>query len=498
MTAPGSSPPAIAAVYPYLWVNDGLIMSEAFAAAAVDGRAAPDAAAAPATVARARARARRRVRARGARARRARPARAAARPPAARELPGGRRGRAGSRSSGRSRSARCCSSVRGSRYNLSRFDDPTFLSTNDGIAMLGVELRPGVLRSGDRADAIWPVHPEARTRGRPVGRVADLPRPRVRLHERRTSRARRSWSSRASAATGGCTGPRDMLDWNQNEGRPRWVTGLGMVFYYPLLAFAIGGVVVLRRRRTRQWPLLVPPLIVTRRTVLAYGQTRFRVPAEPSLVVLAAVGIAALVARWWPEPASGRGRGRRIRRAESSTIVGELLELIDRAAGVVLEAEQALVEQVDVVLPGEADAAEHLDRAGARPRRASRPRTPGPWSRRGGARPGRRHRTPSTRSTRDARASSTARSMSAHRCCTAWNVPIGTSNCRRSLAYSTASSSAPRRRADAVDDHRRRRAGRPSPRSPRSRRRRRWRRAAASIERRRWPPCGCRRRSASA
>jgi hypothetical protein len=35
--------------------------------------------------------------------------------------------------------------------------------------------------------------------------------------------------------------------------------------------------------------------------VLSYGQTRFRSPAEPVLVVLAAVGIAALVARWWPE-----------------------------------------------------------------------------------------------------------------------------------------------------------------------------------------------------
>jgi hypothetical protein len=51
----------------------------------------------------------------------------------------------------------------------------------------------------------------------------------------------------------------------------------------------------------RQWPLLMPPLIVTVGTILAYGQTRFRVPAEPSLVVLAAVAIAALAARWWPE-----------------------------------------------------------------------------------------------------------------------------------------------------------------------------------------------------
>ncbi len=77
-----------------------------------------------------------------------------------------------------------------------------------------------------------------------------------------------------------------------------------------------------RRRRSRQWPLLIPPVIVTRRTVLAYGQTRFRVPAEPSLVVLAAVAIAALAACWWPEPdgndgvrAPGAGSG-----AASSTI----------------------------------------------------------------------------------------------------------------------------------------------------------------------------------
>ena len=42
--------------------------------------------------------------------------------------------------------------------------------------------------------------------------------------------------------------------------------------------------------------------------------------------------------------------------------------------------------------------------------------------------------------------------MSAHRCCTAWNEPIGLSNCTRSFAYSTASSSARCRGADTVDD----------------------------------------------
>jgi biotin transporter BioY len=70
--------------------------------------------------------------------------------------------------------------------------------------------------------------------------------------------------------------------------------------YYPLLVAAVAGWVVMRRRRRRSWPLLVPALIVTIASVATYGQTRFRVPAEPSLVVLAAVAIAAVVAHEWP------------------------------------------------------------------------------------------------------------------------------------------------------------------------------------------------------
>jgi hypothetical protein len=62
----------------------------------------------------------------------------------------------------------------------------------------------------------------------------------------------------------------------------------------------------------------MPPVIVTLGSVLAYGQTRFRVPAEPSLVVLAAVAIAALVARWWPEPE--KPAEPEVQTGESSTI----------------------------------------------------------------------------------------------------------------------------------------------------------------------------------
>lgn len=185
-------------------------------------------------------------------------------------------------------------------YNFSRFDEPTFLSTNDGTAMLASNCDNvfwGPSTGLTYLDGCIP-------RQAPPGDqsvVSRIYRERaidyVSLRKKRAAivllaRIGRDW---------GFFRPLDMLSWNEAEGRPSWITGLGLYFYYPLLALAIGGIVVLRRRRTTQWPLLVPPLVVTLGTILAYGQTRFRVPAEPTIVVLAAVSLAALANRWWPE-----------------------------------------------------------------------------------------------------------------------------------------------------------------------------------------------------
>jgi 4-amino-4-deoxy-L-arabinose transferase-like glycosyltransferase len=67
-----------------------------------------------------------------------------------------------------------------------------------------------------------------------------------------------------------------------------------MVALYLLAPFAIGGAVVLRRRGEPLRILLVPIVFVTLVAALSYGSTRFRVAAEPAIVVLAAVGGAAL------------------------------------------------------------------------------------------------------------------------------------------------------------------------------------------------------------
>jgi 4-amino-4-deoxy-L-arabinose transferase-like glycosyltransferase len=181
-------------------------------------------------------------------------------------------------------------------YNLSRFQDPIFVSTNDGIALLGSNC-PSVYHGGgtgltDLSGCI----PSKAPKG--DDSVAST------VYRRRATHYMRDHASRLVtvelARIGrdwGVFRPGDMLSFGVNEGRPRWVTGLGMVFYYPLVLLGIAGVVLLRRRKIRQWPLLMPPLVVTVATVVSFGQTRFRVPAEPSIVVLAAVAIVAIVAR---------------------------------------------------------------------------------------------------------------------------------------------------------------------------------------------------------
>jgi 4-amino-4-deoxy-L-arabinose transferase-like glycosyltransferase len=182
-------------------------------------------------------------------------------------------------------------------YNLVRFKEATFLSTNDGIALLG-----------SNCDSVYYGHGIGLTDLKCLGsnprgdqsvdsriyrdRAFDY----IRDHKKRTvivgaARAGRTWSVYR---------PWDMVSYNKGEGREGWVTILGLIIYYPLLVAAVAGWVVMRRRRRRSWPLLVPALIVTIASVATYGQTRFRVPAEPSLVVLAAVAIAAVVAHEWP------------------------------------------------------------------------------------------------------------------------------------------------------------------------------------------------------
>ena len=182
-------------------------------------------------------------------------------------------------------------------YNLSRFKEPTYLSTNDGIALLGSNCDSVYYGDGIGLTDLKCLGPNPRGDQSVDSRIfRDRAFDYIRDHKKRAvlvafARVGRTWSVYR---------PWDMVNYNKGEGREGWVTTLGLIAYYPLLIAAVAGWVVMRRRRRCSWPLLVPALVVTIASAATYGQTRFRVPAEPTIVVLAAVAITAVVARDWP------------------------------------------------------------------------------------------------------------------------------------------------------------------------------------------------------
>jgi 4-amino-4-deoxy-L-arabinose transferase-like glycosyltransferase len=89
------------------------------------------------------------------------------------------------------------------------------------------------------------------------------------------------------------------------DDRPAALSRIGLAQYYAFMALAIGGAVVLYRRKVWLWPLLSMFVVVTITAATSYGTTRFRTPAEVSIVVLAGVAIDAIVSRWRRRTAVG-------------------------------------------------------------------------------------------------------------------------------------------------------------------------------------------------
>lgn len=86
------------------------------------------------------------------------------------------------------------------------------------------------------------------------------------------------------------------------EGRGRAVATTGLILYYELLALGIAGLVVLRRRAVPILPFLSLALLVTLTAAIAIGITRYRFPADLGLVILAGVALDAAW-RWVRRPA---------------------------------------------------------------------------------------------------------------------------------------------------------------------------------------------------
>jgi 4-amino-4-deoxy-L-arabinose transferase-like glycosyltransferase len=184
--------------------------------------------------------------------------------------------------------------------NLATFTDATYISTGDGLALLGSNcsqtysgpdlglwsLRCATSDSGPGDESVQSArkqHAALTFVSHHLGRI-----PVVAL-----ARVAREWDLYK---------PVQMAHVETNEGRPLDASLAGLGYYYVLLPFAVAGVVMLRRRRIDQWFLLVPAGVVTLVSALIIALIRYRAPFEVCLVVLAAPPMVSLARR------VGRGR----------------------------------------------------------------------------------------------------------------------------------------------------------------------------------------------
>ncbi|HEU5301545.1 MAG TPA: glycosyltransferase family 39 protein [Acidimicrobiia bacterium] len=184
--------------------------------------------------------------------------------------------------------------------NMVVFEEPALMGTGDGLVLLGANCDR--VYGGERIGS-WgiectgaaPLKADAAVLSR---RQRDQAFDYIEDHLGRVpavvaARVGRVW---------GVFRPVQTVRFSELEGRPHTPAIAGLVMYWILAGLAVGGIVVLRRGRALVWPLLVPVALVTMIAAFAYGTIRFRVPAEVSIVVLAAVALDAVWKRRRGEP----------------------------------------------------------------------------------------------------------------------------------------------------------------------------------------------------
>jgi 4-amino-4-deoxy-L-arabinose transferase-like glycosyltransferase len=179
--------------------------------------------------------------------------------------------------------------------NLATFTDATYLSTGDGLVLLGANC-PQTYSGTDLG--LWSVQcARSETGGgdESVQSARDQ-RAAVQYIERHADRLPVVMLARVARAWD-LYRPVQMAHVEAGEGRPVVASLAGLGFYYALVPCGVVGIVVLRRRRIAQWFLLVPAAVVTLVSALFYALVRFRAPFEVCLVVLAAPAIVLLLQR---------------------------------------------------------------------------------------------------------------------------------------------------------------------------------------------------------
>jgi hypothetical protein len=183
-------------------------------------------------------------------------------------------------------------------YNVARFDEPVLLSTNDGNTLLGANCD----RSYYDDVGGWDI--------RCLGRLDPSEDASTRSERRRDGafdyvadhldRVPVVVAARIGRLVD-AYGLRSMVTNDAGEEKARWVVWAGIVMWWLLVGAAVAGWMVLARARIgARWWLAVPCIAVLATAVLFYGGHRIRAPAEPAVVLLAAVAVGVFRRPAWP------------------------------------------------------------------------------------------------------------------------------------------------------------------------------------------------------
>lgn len=195
--------------------------------------------------------------------------------------------------------------------NITRFNDPTTLSTNDGLTLLGTNCDPAwngsskglwvlsCIRAVDSdRDGVddWDEFVRGTDRLGPHqdwSEVSTLYRRAGFDYLRAHLRDLPSVVLVREARLWGVYGVGGMVFYNTGEGRETWASWAAVVGYWLLLLPALAGLVILRRTERPVWPLIVQFAAAAITAAAFYGLWRFRIGAEVTLVIAASVAVVS-------------------------------------------------------------------------------------------------------------------------------------------------------------------------------------------------------------
>lgn len=174
-------------------------------------------------------------------------------------------------------------------FNASRFERPVLLTTNDGTTLLGANCDDVYGGSNMGGWSVFCVFDAPEVEGDDSVRSAAQRRFAVEYVRDNLDRVPLVVGARV-LRTFDLYGVPDMVNGDVGEERPRAGVWAGIVMMWVLIPLAVVG--LWRTRGTDRTVLLLPVIVVAITTILFYGGHRLRAPAEPVLCLGAAVTLA--------------------------------------------------------------------------------------------------------------------------------------------------------------------------------------------------------------